>query len=228
MELVSTEKFEAKEFSELLVEDWGLVPYDEAVTRQLALVDEVAAGAPDRLVFCTHPPVVTLGRATEKEKDLTTWKGQTIETSRGGRATYHGPSQIVIYPILDLRRAGRGRDVHAYLRNLEEATAIACHKLGLPGAEARETKAGEISLTGVWVGAKKIASIGIAVRKWITYHGVAINVLDDPSAHVGINPCGFTTNIMTNVERELGRAVDKDEVQETLRRVFAAQFEVEP
>lgn len=228
MELVTAEKFETKEFSELLVEDWGLIPYDEAVTRQLSLVEEVAAGGNDRLVFCTHPPVVTLGRAANLAEDLTTWRGQTIETSRGGRATYHGPSQIVIYPILDLRRAGRGRDVHAYLRNLEEATAIACHKLGLPNAEARETKAGEISLTGVWVGAKKIASIGIAVRKWVTYHGVAINVLDDPSAHVGINPCGFTTNIMTNLERELGHPVDKDEVQETLRRVFAAQFEVEP
>jgi lipoate-protein ligase B len=229
METITQENLEASGFdSELVVENWGSVPYEDAVARQLALVDDVAAGGPDRLVFCTHPPVVTLGRATVREEDLTGWQGATVETSRGGRATYHGPSQIVIYPILDLRRAGRGRDIHAYLRNLEEATAIACHKLGLSNAEARETKSGELSLTGVWVGAKKIASIGIAVRKWVTYHGVAINVLDDPSAHLGINPCGFTTNIMTNVERELGRSVDLEEVRETLRRVFTAQFEVEP
>src|SRR6185503_6105365 len=106
------------------IEDWGLVDYESAVERQLAAVDDVAAGAEERIIFCTHPPVVTLGRGTTAE-DMTGWSGSTVETSRGGRATYHGPNQIVIYPIIDLKRTRNGipeRDVHAYLRTLEIAT----------------------------------------------------------------------------------------------------------
>ncbi len=208
------------------IENWGSVGYADAVARQLALVEEVAAGGAERLVFCTHPAVVTLGRGTVREEDLIGWSGETIETSRGGRATYHGPSQIVIYPILDLRRgASRKPDVHAYLRSVEEATVIALRKLGCDRADIREAAPGDLSLTGVWVGEKKIASVGIAVRKWVTYHGVAVNVLDDPSAHLGIRPCGFAPNVMTSVERELGRGMEMEEVREVFERVFCAQFE---
>jgi lipoate-protein ligase B len=198
-------------------EDWGLVEYTEACDRQLRSVEEVAAGGEDRLVFCTHPPVVTKGRSTSSE-DLDGWSGSTIESSRGGRATYHGPSQIVIYPILKLKE----RDIHAYLRLLEETTATALHELGLKGAERRETPKGGLSLTGVWIGERKIASVGIAVRKWITYHGVAINVIDDPQAHRGIRPCGFTPETMTSVEKELGREVNLEETKSVFRRCFEA------
>jgi len=198
------------------IQDWGVVDYETAVNRQLELVDALAGGDQsadgqstramgDTLVFCSHPPVVTLGRATTSE-DLIGWDGDTIETARGGRATYHGPSQLVIYPIIDLRvrRADLPeKDIHAYLRVLEQTTVKALQSLGLVEAEARTTQAGEISLTGVWVGDKKIASIGIAVRKWISYHGIAINVEDDPQAFRGIRPCGFSSDVMTSVEAQL-------------------------
>lgn len=206
------------------LEDWGLIEYPEATARQLARVDAVASGdAPECLVFCTHPPVVTVGRATAPQ-DLDGWSGPLLETSRGGRATYHGPSQLVIYPILDLRL--RDRDVHAHLRWLEEATVRALRELGLSGAETRATPAGEISLTGVWVGEKKIASVGIAVRRWIAYHGVAVNVEADPRAHVGIRPCGFAPGVMTSLSAELGRALTLADVKPVFASVFRAHSAV--
>jgi lipoyl(octanoyl) transferase len=155
------------------------------------------------------------------------WKGAIYESSRGGRATYHGPNQVVVYPILDLKKAHRGfkaRDVHAYLRALESATVSVIREVGLTSAEARTSKIGEISLTGVWVGERKLASIGIAVRKWITYHGVAINVLNDPSAFVGINPCGFAPSVMSSVERELGCNIDKSDFTEICKNVFSSSL----
>lgn len=191
------------------VEDWGLVEYGLAVDRQLSLVEEVAAGGEELLVFCTHPSVVTVGRAPGAREDLLGWSGPIYESARGGRVTYHGPNQIVIYPIVDLRRPRAGlteRDVHAYLRLLERATVAAVAGCGLTGAEARTARdADGHSLTGVWVGPKKIASIGIAVRKWVTYHGVAVNFSHDPSAFVGIRPCGFDSRIMASVETEIGQ-----------------------
>lgn len=207
------------------VEDWGLIEYGLSSERQVQTVDQIAAGGEERLVLCSHPPTVTLGRASTAA-DLQGWQGATFESSRGGRATYHGPSQIVIYPLVDLRRAHEGlrpRDVHDYLRSLEQATVLALHELGLEEAEARTTQAGELSLTGVWTGAKKIASIGIAVRKWVTYHGVAINILRDEQAFRGINPCGFSTAVMTSLEVELG-SVNMDEAKSVFARVFSNQF----
>ena len=201
------------------VEDWGLIPYEPAVQKQLQYVETVVNGEDDCLVVCTHPPVVTLGRATTSA-DLTGWRGATIESSRGGRATYHGPNQIVLYPLVDLRR--RNRDIHAYLRRLEAATVSALIEMGVANAEARTTKQGQISLTGVWVGEHKIASIGIAVRKWVTYHGVAINIAEDAQAFVGIRPCGFAAGVMSSVERELGQPIDRAAAQEILLRNFSA------
>ena len=195
----------------MIFEDWGLVEYAQACERQLRLVDQVIAGGEERLIFCTHPPVVTTGRATTPE-DIAGWTGPLIQASRGGRATYHGPSQTVIYPIV------RVRDVGAHLRLLEEATAAALRELGLP-AERRDTPPGSILLTGVWVGERKIASVGVAVRQWVAYHGVAINVLRDPMAHRGIKPCGFTPETMTSVEELLGE-VEMATVKEVLRRTF--------
>jgi lipoate-protein ligase B len=205
------------------LEDWGLIEYELSSSKQLESVDQVAAGAEERIVFCTHPPIVTLGRAT-KPGDVAGWSGAVAETSRGGRATYHGPSQLVIYPILDLRLKHERfaeRDVHAYLRTLESATVAALRECGLTDAEARTTGKGEDSLTGVWVGEKKIASIGIAVRKWVTYHGVAVNLEHDPKAHTGIKPCGFSTSIMTSLEEQLGR---KTEAKPVFESVFQTLF----
>lgn len=208
-------------------EDWGLIEYEASVRRQLELVDRVAAAEADEcIVMCSHPPVVTLGRGAVAS-DLDGWRGPLIETSRGGRATYHGPSQLVMYPILDLRRAKAGippRDVHAYLRQLEIATVGGLNDLGLKGCEAKTTKVGELSLTGVWVNDRKIASIGIAVRKWITYHGVAVNLFDDAQAFAGIRPCGFARDIMTNAERELGVRLDPGSCADSFRRSLGACF----
>jgi lipoyl(octanoyl) transferase len=206
------------------VEDWGLIHYNEANRRQLEAVDAVASGSEEILILCSHPPVVTVGRATTAD-DITSWSGETIETSRGGRATYHGPSQLVVYPLIDLKRPRPGvpeRDVHAYLRAIEAATVAALHELGLSGAEARTTLQGGQSLTGVWVGDKKIASIGIAVKKWVTYHGMAVNVSHDPGAFHGINPCGFKRDVMTSLERQIGRPVRPS----VAAFVFARQFKL--
>jgi|SRR5665213_884074 len=205
------------------IEDWGLIDYGSAVSKQLALLEMVNEGEDDTLVFCQHPAVVTLGRGSVPE-ETADWHGAVFESSRGGRATYHGPNQLVIYPVLDLTRSRsfRSRDVHAYLRALESATVTAIREMGLVGAEARTSVIGELSLTGVWAGEYKIASLGIAVRKWITYHGVAVNVLNDPSAFVGIRPCGFAPSVMTSLEASLGRAVLMADFSEVCRRVFVS------
>lgn len=203
--------------------DWGRIEYTQAVEKQLALVatlSEHGAEAKNTLVFCSHDPVVTVGRGT-KPGDIFGWQGSIVETSRGGRATYHGPNQIVAYPILDLNSS---RDLHAYLRALENAIVATLREFGI-AAEARTVKIeGEPSLTGVWVGEKKIASLGIAVKKWITYHGLALNVSHDPLAFTGINPCGFSSSIMTSMEQELGQPVEREAVQKVLEKELIAAF----
>jgi lipoyl(octanoyl) transferase len=206
------------------IEDWGVIDYGSAVAKQLALLESVNEGESDTLVFCTHPPVVTLGRGSSSD-ETRDWHGSVFESSRGGKATYHGPNQLVIYPVIDLKRERSGfrpRDVHAYLRALEGATVSAIREVGLLSAESRTSVVGELSLTGVWVGPHKVASLGIAVRKWITYHGVAINVLADPLAFKGINPCGFSSAVMTSLEAELGGPVSKADFSEVCRRVFSS------
>jgi lipoyl(octanoyl) transferase len=217
---------------------WGLIEYSQATSRQIELVadlsERVDGGlAPneiidDTIVFCSHKPVVTIGRGT-KPGEVFGWNGSTVETSRGGRATYHGPSQIVAYPIVNLNKS---RDLHGYLRALENAIVYTLKEFAI-NAEARTVKIeGEPSLTGVWVRGngsdtsgngsnvpdRKIASIGIAVKKWITYHGLALNVSHDPTAFVGINPCGFSADVMTSMEQVLGHAVDRAAVQATLAK----------
>lgn len=190
---------------QLKVIDWGLIDYRQALTQQEALVEEVSETKKGFLVTCSHPPVVTLGRKSTPE-DLVGWSGETIETSRGGRATYHGPSQLVIYPILPIK------DVHAYLRSLETAIVKALNEIGVQGKTSVEQAPGkseDLNNTGVWVEGKKIASIGIAIRKWVSFHGLALNVDHDPEAFKGINPCGFSQSTMTSVETVLGRKVDR-------------------
>lgn len=197
------------------LEDWGKIDYEPAAERQLALVSEVAAGSrEDTIVFCTHPPVVTLGRSSAPE-DVQGWKGPVVEVSRGGKATYHGPNQLVVYPIISLlkeRENLKVRDVHAYLRALETAIVQTLKIWGVE-AEARTQAAynerGEkLQVTGVWVGERKIASIGIAVKKWVTYHGAAINLDQDSNAFLGINPCGFRKETMVSLEEVISRKVD--------------------
>jgi lipoyl(octanoyl) transferase len=188
--------------------DWGMIGYQEALNKQLELVHLVSEGdEEEQVVYCTHPPVVTLGRGT-LEGDLTGWKGDVVEVQRGGRATYHGPSQLVAYPILDLSK--RNRDLHQFLRNIELAVIDTLKKYNV------ESHISEGN-TGVWIGKKKIASIGIAVKKWVSYHGVAINLDHDPQAHTGLKPCGFTTDTMVSLEELTGKKIDHTEFLEKFK-----------
>ena len=188
--------------------DRGLIGYEEALNKQLELVHLVSEGdEEEQVVYCAHPPVVTLGRGTQ-EGDLLGWKGEVVEVQRGGRATYHGPSQLVAYPILDLSK--RNRDLHQFLRNIEFAVIDTLKSYGV------ESHISEGN-TGVWIGNKKIASIGIAVKKWISYHGVAVNLDYDPEAHTGLKPCGFTTETMVSLEELTGKKIDHHEFLEKLK-----------
>ena len=190
---------------DLIFQDWGLIDYQAALEKQLQLVQEVAEkDIPGYLIFCTHPPVVTTGRAT-KADDIFDWKGSVIDVSRGGRATYHGPSQVVVYPILNLKYPRHGRkekEVVGFLRVFENAIVKALKEYGIDsqGRSLQKKSDSEADETGVWVQNKKIASLGIAVKKWVTYHGAAINFSKDESAFKGINPCGFKSDVITTVE----------------------------
>lgn len=200
---------------DLIFEDWGLINYDDALAQQADLVEKVhSENLPGYLIFCTHPPVVTLGRAT-KPGDVFGWPGPVMEVSRGGRATYHGPSQLVIYPILNLthgRKGRKDREIVGYLRVFEDAIVEVLKSYGVE-AQGRSLQKNpntnsEADETGVWIENKKIASLGVAVRKWITFHGAAINLLFDPKAFQGLNPCGFTSNTMVSLEQVLDSEVD--------------------
>lgn len=209
------------------VQDFGLIEYQEALKRQLDLVGLVHQElARETLILCSHPPVVTLGRGT-KEGDVDGWAGEIVEISRGGRATYHGPSQIVVYPVIDLNH--RNRDLHKYLRTLEEAIVATLRSFGIEsqGRSLQNSAPGEeaVEATGVWVGSRKIASIGIGVRKWVTFHGLALNVEFDVSAFKGLKPCGFTPETMISMEEVLGSKPDRKAVQETLVRELLSRFE---
>lgn len=205
-------------------QDWGPINYEKALEIQEQLVEKVAAEKLSGvLVFCTHPPIVTLGRKTEAG-DVFAWKGPIKEISRGGRATYHGPSQLVIYPIinLDLSTTNRPqRDIGWYLRTLENAIIDALKAEGITAIgkslqKKSQTDSGAEE-TGVWVGNQKIASLGIGVRKWVTFHGAALNVDEDPQAFQGMKPCGFSTETMVSMEKLLGRKVDRSKIQNLLK-----------
>lgn len=203
------------------VVDLGLIDYSEALKEQLRLVDEVIADPAKKfLILCSHPPVVTLGRASKPE-DLQGWQGSTLEVSRGGKATYHGPSQLVVYPIFHLEN----RDLHAYLQWLEQKVVdfLKLSDVASSGGFSLDRDDKDGIRTGVWIKDRKIASIGIAVKKWVCYHGVAINILKDPSAFQGISPCGFTAQTMVSLEEVQGKPPAKEQVKKHLLRVFACE-----
>ena len=172
-------------------------------------------------MLLAHPPTITVGRSGDRSDVLVTDEElaargiELAETNRGGRVTYHGPGQLVMYPIIDLRR--RGRDLHRYLRDLEGWLICLCASWGLP---ARRDPAA----TGVWVGSSKIAAIGIAVRRWVSYHGVALNVSTDLSFFDLIVPCGFADRGATSMERELGGRVKLEDVAEKAAQLFCRHF----
>ena len=175
----------------------GRVPYGDALDWQRRLAEErIARRLPDDLLLLLeHPPVVTLGRSSHDVNVLHAGGIELFEVERGGDVTYHGPGQLVGYPILDL--TGHKPDLHWYLRTLEQALIDALAILGV----AAERNPG---YTGVWSRGKKIASIGIHVKQWVTWHGFALNVTTDLAHFDRIVPCGIPGVVMTSVERELG------------------------
>lgn len=201
--------------SQLEVLNIGLTPYREAYELQLKKVEEAKEGLGEFLIVCSHPPVVTLGKKSRPE-DLQGWTGQVEEIERGGKATYHGPGQIVIYPIIDLKK--RGQDIAGFLEVMESSMIKVLQELGLK-AKGNEER-GKPDFTGVWLESnppQKIASIGVAVSRWITYHGLAFNLENDPLAFTGISPCGFTTETMTCLEKVSPNAkVNRSEIEEAL------------
>ena len=181
----------------------GRVPYDEALAWQRGLAQDRIAGrlAHDVLLLLEHPPVITLGRSSHAENVVAPdAEGvEVFEIERGGDVTYHGPGQLVGYPILDLKH--HRQDLHWYLRTLEQALIDAVARLGIPA----ERKPG---YTGVWTSAgRKIASIGVHVKQWVTWHGFALNVTTDLSGFDRIVPCGIPGVEMTSIEREGGRGM---------------------
>ena len=213
--------------SELEFQDWGLTPYQEALQRQLQLLEETfTKESPGSLIFCSHPPIVTLGRAT-KPGDVFSWDGEVAEVNRGGRATYHGPSQLVIYPIINLAFARQGRpakELIGYLRSFENGIVTVLQEMNIPAVGKSiklnpETRS-ENEETGVWVHDKKIASLGVAVKNWVTMHGAAINLHHDPLAYSGMKPCGFSRETMTSVEAILGHTVDSEKIKKRLQQVL--------
>jgi lipoyl(octanoyl) transferase len=213
-------------------QDWGLVDYQEALKRQEALVETVAAEqSPGVLVFCTHPAVITLGRKTQVG-DVFGWQGPIIEISRGGRATYHGPSQLVVYPIYNMSFAREGkptRDIAWYLRTLENAIVATLSDYGVAAVgrslQKKPTSETGEDETGVWVGSQKVASLGIGIRKWVSYHGAAINLDQDPQAFTGMKPCGFTKDTMVSLQELLGgQPVDRSEFAQKLKARLLEAF----
>jgi lipoyl(octanoyl) transferase len=206
--------------SALTILDWGRTGYATAWRRQDELVQRRIAGeVGDTLVFTEHEPVFTLGlrqgagaNLVWDEARLAREGVEVVQSNRGGDITYHGPGQVVGYPILNL---ATHQDLHAYLRFLEQVLINSLGSLGLAAAR-REGK------TGIWLGPRKIAALGVAVKRWVTYHGFALNVNANLAHFDGIVPCGIgaSDGTVTSMQAELGREIDMAEV----KAVLAAEF----
>jgi lipoyl(octanoyl) transferase len=199
----------------------GRLPYASAVTLQETLLARRQLGGEDFLILLEHPAVITLGRRSRTEHllvspDELARRGiELAESGRGGDVTFHGPGQLVGYPIVDLNRFGR--DLHAYLRRLEDVLLLTLSAFGVLG----ERIPGK---TGVWVAGAKVASIGVGVRRWVSWHGFALNISTDLSGFTAIVPCGLPDVSMTTLERILGRAVSIEEVEDQIIASFSAVF----
>ncbi len=201
--------------------DLGRIEFAKALERQQQLVEAIAAGREEETVLLLeHPPVFTVGRVGDAanllaERDFDGNPLELIRIGRGGDVTYHGPGQLVAYPHLDLRT--RGRDVHRYLRSLEEVLIRLASEFGVE-AFRRE------GLTGVWTEQGKLASIGVGVRRWVTMHGLALNVSTDLRYFSLIRPCGIEDCPVTSLSRLCGRPVKRSEVTLAFRSCFEAEL----
>jgi lipoyl(octanoyl) transferase len=221
--------------------DLGLIDYKEAWDYQAALFNEILAiKASNRnladaeqkvtnnhLLFCEHPHVYTLGKSGDeknlllKQEDLTRIQASYYHINRGGDITYHGPGQLVVYPVIDMENFFT--DIHKYMRLLEEAVTLTCAEYGVA--------TGRISgLTGVWLDvddekkARKICALGVKTSRWVTMHGLAFNVNADLNYFKHIVPCGIDDKAVTSLEAELGRRIEMEEVKEKLKKHLAQLF----
>ena len=206
----------------------GLVPYEEGLELQKRLVEERKAGSiPDQLLLLQHPPVITLGAKVRNDRSHVLATGPELdlagvalfEAGRGGDVTYHGPGQLVGYPILDLRPDRC--DVHRYVRDLEQMLIDAVADFGLAAGRAE-------GLTGAWVGRDKLAAIGVRISRWVTSHGFALNVTTDLSHFDLIVPCGIADRGVTSLGRLLGRDLSMHEVEEAVVKAFGRTFDRVP
>jgi len=212
---------------ELWVVDLGTRSYGDVLELQRAVARARISGdiEQDVLLLVEHPPVITLGRSSKNAhllanaEQLAARGVELFEVERGGDVTFHGPGQLVGYPIIDLKR--HKQDLHWYLRQVEELLIRAIGRLGLSGERVSK-------YTGVWTRQRKIASIGVHARDWVTWHGFALNVATELSYFDLIVPCGIPEVTMTSVQRELGRATDIREVSEVVVASAADVFALAP
>ena len=206
----------------------GVVPYDAALELQKRLVELRRADAiPDHLLLLEHPPVITLGVKTRNDRAHIVASDEALddegvevfESGRGGDVTYHGPGQLVGYPILDLQPDRC--DVHRYVRDLEEVLIRAVLPFGVVANRVP-------GLTGAWVGTDKLAAIGVRIARWVTSHGFALNVTTNLDHFNLIVPCGITGKGVTSLERLTGRPVTMEQVEASVVAAFTAVFEAEP
>lgn len=225
----------------VIVQDWGLLDYQQAWDRQeMVFAETVQAKTLNRnnntdypvnnhLIFVEHPHVYTLGKSGKPENLLLDEAGLAgkhatfYKINRGGDITYHGPGQMVVYPILDLDNFFT--DIHLYLRTLEEAVILTLSDYGIPGGRYE-------GYTGVWLDAdndraRKICAMGVRCSRWVTMHGLAFNVNTDLSYFKNIVPCGIDDKDVTSMERELGHSIDTKEVKEKLKNYIGELFEME-
>ncbi len=204
------------------VKDLGTINYADAYQVQMECVKRVLNDEPQMLIFCEHPAVLTLGRLAVDQHIFATADelnklGVAVHRiDRGGEVTLHAPGQLVIYPILNLNTWKK--DLHAYLHSLEEVAIDLLKEFGI----VAERNSGK---TGVWIGHKKIVSIGVGVKKWISYHGLAINVNTDLKLFSLIRPCGLDVS-MTSMKEILGRDINLKDIKKHLIKIFSKQFDL--
>jgi lipoate-protein ligase B len=197
--------------------DLGFREFTEVWDLQRKLLETRSNGRiPDTLILVEHPHVFTVGKAVPGDLPPQIDGVNVFRIERGGQWTYHGPGQLVGYPILDLNQ--RNRDIHAFLAGIEETLIHAIGKFGIAGNRGEQT--------GVWVGRKKIASIGAAIRNWISFHGFALNVNTDLNYFYKINPCGFSGSTITSMQAILGSEVDFNRVKNEVRNQFEKTFDL--
>jgi lipoyl(octanoyl) transferase len=196
----------------------GRIEFSEGLKIQAEALEQCDRTGEETLFLLEHEPVYTIGRRLDKSSlgNVAYLPHPVFEINRGGQATYHGPGQLVGYPILDLKK--RGKDLHVYLRALEMAVIRLVESFGIEALFCE-------GKTGVWVENRKIASIGIGVRRWITMHGFALNVSSDLTGFLSITPCGLSGVRMTSLSLELGREVSLEEVRDKAGEVLQVEFE---